>query len=205
MITRECFEGQAKEVSIISDSLIELEKVHIVVFYALSILFIVCGIIANRRQKNTEEYPKQPSLTYLKMRFETSKYFAKQTGESSTFDNLRLLISSAIVQKLDMQVIQSDKENKITDNSMGLIREEVGKVFQHIRKSFTDISWKEREKSRIRKAIIFEANRRFIEHPSDLRGLRHARYFKECLYDYLRKEENPRSSHCSLKRYISQN
>ena len=100
MITSNCFEGQAKKVS--SDSLIELEKVHIVVFYALSFLFIVCGIIANRRQEKKQEYPKQPSLTYLKMRFETSKYFAKQTGESSTFDNLKLLISSAIVLKLDI-------------------------------------------------------------------------------------------------------
>eukprot|EP00091_Calanus_sinicus_P014871 TRINITY_DN32605_c0_g1_i1.p1 TRINITY_DN32605_c0_g1~~TRINITY_DN32605_c0_g1_i1.p1 ORF type:complete len:119 (+),score=17.89 TRINITY_DN32605_c0_g1_i1:31-357(+) len=72
---------------------------------------------------------------------------------------------------------------------MGLIRDEVGDVFQHLRKSFIDISWKEREKSRMRKAIVFEANRRLIEHPSDLCGLRHARYFAESLYDYLRKEE----------------
>eukprot|EP00092_Neocalanus_flemingeri_P013387 GFUD01014431.1.p1 GENE.GFUD01014431.1~~GFUD01014431.1.p1 ORF type:complete len:706 (+),score=95.53 GFUD01014431.1:848-2965(+) len=73
-----------------------------------------------------------------------------------------------------------------------ILREEVGKVFQGIRQQFVDTSWIEREKIKIRKAIIFEVNKRFIQHPFDLRGLRHARFFQECLYDYLDRIENPR-------------
>ena len=55
----------------------------------------MCGFVVNRKQKNSEKCLKQPSLTYLKMRYETSKYFDgkfDQSSELSRFDNLKMLI-----------------------------------------------------------------------------------------------------------------
>ena len=104
--------------------------------------------------------------------------------------------SGAIITELEMRIISSNNEAETITENEKILREEVGKFFQEIRQKFADISWIEKEKVKIRKAILFEANQRFIEHPYDLRGLRHARYFQDCLYGYLDRIEKPRSEQC---------
>ena len=106
------------------------------------------------------------------------------------------IYSCQIITELETKTIKSKNETEMVMENRSLLRKEIGKVFQEIRQKFGDISWIEREKGKIRKAILFEANKRFIDHPYDLRGLRHAKYFQESLYDYLDGLEHLRGDKC---------
>ena len=100
-----------------------------------------------------------------------------------------------------MRVILTMVEEEMIEKTKNNINKQIGKKFQNSKKHFIDISWIEREKLRIRKAIIFEANRRFIQHPYDLRGLRHARHFAQFFQKYLNRIENPKISQRWAKRF----
>ena len=78
-----------------SQSRIQIEKLHIIVFYVLSCFFLMAAILVKWKQKNSKTYPKHPSLSYLKMRYEASKYFDEKTDqdcETSRFKSLEMLI-----------------------------------------------------------------------------------------------------------------
>ena len=104
--------------------------------------------------------------------------------------------SDIIVITLYMRVILTMVEEEMIEKTKNNINKQIGKKFQNSKKHFIDISWIEREKLRIRKA-----NRRFIQNPYDLRGLRHARYFAQFFQKYLNRIENPKISQRWAKRF----
>ena len=135
---------------------------------------------------------RKPNHIYLKMRQESSNILNQMVRGLSRFEHLQILISESIKSKIAGNVLQTEQEAEVNNTKKHLLEEECGNMFLEMIKRFPDISWQNKQKKRIRLAILFEANRRFIEHPFDLRGLRHAKVFQNTLNAYLAKVENPK-------------
>ena len=177
---------------------VELEIVHTIVFFVLSILFLVCAIVIALKERSVNKKRLKPNHVYLKMRHESANYFNEMVRGLSRFEHLQILISESITTELVGNIVQTDQEAKVNKTKRCLLEEDCGNVFLEIIKRFADISWQKRQQARIKKAILFEANRRFIEHPYDLRGLRHAKIFQDTLNEFLTKTENPKEEKESL-------
>ena len=180
---------------------IELEIVHMMVFYLLSIFFLVLAVVIGLKENNLNKNPKRPNKCYLKMRQESDQYYNEIVRGLTRFEHLRILISESIRSEVAGNILQTEEETEVNIRKKILLEEECGSMFLHMVKRFPEISWKNKQKRRIKLAVLFEANRRFIKHPFDLRGLRQAKVFQNILNVYLRKAEtstNEQNSNGSL-------
>ena len=126
------------------------------------------------------------------MRQESANICNQMVRGLSRFEHLQILISESIKSKIAGNVLQTEQEAEVNKTKKHLLEEECGNMFLEMIQRFPDISWQNKQKKRIKLAILFEANRRFIEHPFDLRGLRHAKVFQDTLNAYLAKVDNPK-------------
>ena len=176
--------------------------------YALcvySIFFFILALmlwVKKRRRLNALTNHK-PCITYLRMRLETAKLFDSKENFSSsaptTFDALTLQIRyalhlSCIIKSLTFCFIHSGLiKEELELGFLASVREkhwflekEIGLIFKTLEEKFDST---ENRQSKLRKAMVFEANDRLMRHPYDIIGLRRLKLFENSLKNYLENED----------------